>query len=131
MNEKPPASQHSNRPIVRRIWSLTRLVFQTIISALLSISLAQLIHCIPSIAHRLDQFHGTVYHRQIEVFRESMQQSCASPEERTPIKTQDTPIPTDMQSSTGEKPKLAKGRLLRRYPTDASTSAWTCQQDAA
>jgi len=123
LNQTPPASQYSNRPIVRQVWKLTRLMFQTIISALLSISLAQLILRIPSIANRLEQIGGTKYDRQIDAFREFMQQSG--------VKSQDAPIPTDMQSSTTEEHKLAMGQHLRGYLADASTFAWTCQQDAA
>jgi hypothetical protein len=69
-------------------------MFQAIVSALLSISLAQLILCLPSIARRLEQLDGASYRRQIDSYRESMLQSRRSPEllQDVPIKTQSTSI---------------------------------------
>lgn len=67
--------------MVRQIWKLTRLAFRAIVGALLSISLSQLVQFLPSIAIRLEKFEDASYRRQIDSYRESMQQSRASPEE--------------------------------------------------
>jgi len=79
-SQQPPTSQRASNPLVRQIWKLTRLAFQTIVSALLSISLSQLVLLLPSIAIRLEKFEDASYRRQIDSYRESMQSSRASPE---------------------------------------------------
>ncbi len=56
-------------------------MYRAILSALLSISLTQLILAIPSIATRLEQFDDASYCRQIDVYREVTQ-----PPSRTALK---------------------------------------------
>jgi hypothetical protein len=81
ISQQPPTSRHASNPMVRQIWRLTRLASRAIVGVLLSISLSQLILFLPSIAIRLEKFEDASYRRQIDSYRESMQQSRASPEE--------------------------------------------------